>query len=477
MLRPPDVAPPLALLFLVLGAAPGCKDKGRSDDTGQPATDGGGTGPDAAPLRPVEPAPWTAPGSVDLASFPWGPQAGDPTQDSVILSVRTGLAEVTGVVMADDGAGGWVEVARPTLTRDKSSVVARATLTGLSADTVYTWAAYPGVLDGDPDASAARTAVGRFRTATGPGAFRQLTLAATSCLGGNEPLSNMSFGAARAPDLGLLLGDTVYADGAVTLEEYRAFYDAAFAVQGLSDFTTAAGNVSTWDDHEVLNNWVTEALQPGQLDAALLAFREALPQGQGPTGGIWRQQSWGDILDIFVLDVRSERDAATGLYIGAEQEAWLLAGLEASPAAFKMVVTSVPITDYDDFLGPLAADDRWQGWPEQRERVLGAIEDAGVSGVFWLAGDVHFATVSTVGIPGTDGPGQAMWELAVGPAGRSPNVAADLYEHDGSHYLYMFSDFNTALLTLDPGRMELHVEFLGDDGAAIQTTTLALGGA
>lgn len=463
----------LALGLLTLGPSLACKDKGAPDDTAGTPTDGGSTGPVAAPLRPAEPAAWTAPGSVDAAAFPWGPQAGDPAQDGVILSVRTPLTEVVGLVMADDGAGGWTEVARPTLSRAEGEVVARATLTGLSPDTVYAWAAYAG----DPDGGAARSAVGRFRTATGAGAFRQLTLAATSCLGGNEPLSNMSHAAARAPDLGLLLGDTVYADGATTLEEYRAFYDAAFAVQGLSDFTSAAGNVSTWDDHEVVNNWVADELAAGQYDAALQAFREALPQGEGPTGGIWRQQSWGDILDVFVLDVRSERDEALGLYIGAGQEEWLLTEVEASTAAFKLIVTSVPVTDYDDFLGPLAAEDRWQGWPEQRERVLSAIEDAGVTGVFWLSGDVHFATVSTVGIPGSDGPGQGMWEAAVGPAGRSPNVAADLYEHDGSHYLYMFSTFNTAMLTFDPGRMELHLEFLGDDGATIQATTLALGGA
>jgi len=130
------------------------------------------------------------------------------------------------------------------------------------------------------------------------------------------------------------------------------------------------------------------------------------------------------------------------------------------------------ITLYDDFLGFAAADDRWQGWPEQRGRVLDALHD--VDGLLWLGGDVHFATVSTVDIPGSGGPGESMWEALAGPAGRSPNVAADLYEHDGSHYQFLFSTFNTVLLTFDPGLLQVHIEYVDDDGATIAETTLAL---
>lgn len=452
----------LALLPLLLLA---CTDKDPTDDSGSTPSV-----VDPALARPDEPPAWSAPGTVDGAAFPWGPQVGDPTADGAILSVRTELDAVVGVVMADDGAGGWVEVARPTLSRDADSLVARVTVDGLAADTVHAWAVYRE----DPDGAGSRSAVGRFRTATDDAAFRQLTVAATSCLGGNEPIPNMSFAAARAPDLTLLLGDTVYADGAVTVEEYREFWAEAFTWQGLLDTTAGSGVVAAWDDHEVDNNYVVDDLLEGQFDAALQVFRESLPQQEGPTGGVWRQLSWGSILDIFVLEVRAERDEAAGLYIGSAQEAWLLDGLSASTATFKLIVTSVPITDYDDFLGVAAANDRWQGWPEQRSRVLTAIEDAGIEGLLWMGGDVHFATVSSVAIPGTGDPGSDMWEVTVGPAGRSPNVAADLWENDGTHYQFLFSTYNTALLTFDPARLEVGIEFVDDAGATIAETTLAL---
>lgn len=450
----------MLVLFLALACADKATDSASPDDSGSTAQ--------PAPERPAEPAAWAAPGTVDALVFPWVPQVGDPAQDEVILSVRTDLDSVTAVVMADDGAGGWTEVARPVLTRAADSIVARATLSGLSADTVHAWAAYAE----DPDLALARSEVGRFRTATGAGAFRQVIIGGTSCLGDNEPIPNMSHVAARQPDLFLLLGDFVYADGAETVDEFRPFYDETMAWQGVRDVLSTSGVVATWDDHEVDNNFVVEDLAPGVYDSALAVFRESLPQTEGPTGGIWRRQSWGDVVDIFVLDVRSERDPEAGLYIGAEQEAWLIDGVTTSTAAFKLVMTGVPITDYSDFLGWAAADDRWQGWPEQRTRVLEALRD--VDGLLWVGGDVHFATVSSVDIPGSGGPGEHMWEVLAGPGGRSPNVAADLYEHDGSHYQFLFSTFNSVLMTLDPGRMTVHVEYLDDAGATIAATTVSL---
>lgn len=435
-----------------------------------PGQDSSPSDPVAAPGRPVEPAAWVAPGTLSQADFPWAPQAGDPSADGVILSIRTDLDSVQAILMVDDGAGGWAEQDRPILLREQGSLVARATLTGLQADRVYSWAAYPG----EPGEGVGRSRVGRFRSATDEDSWRTLVVAATSCLGGNEPLPNMSRAAEQAPDLGLLLGDIVYADAATNLEEYRAYWDEVMRWQGQADFVGGMGVVATWDDHEVTNNYVRSELQEGRFQDALTAFRESMPQSLGPSGGVWRRQSWGAILDVFVLDVRSERDPAAALYIGAEQEQWLLDGLRDSSAAFKLVLTTVPITDYTDFIGDIQAEDRWQGWPEQRDRVLRAIDEAGVEGLLWLAGDVHFAAVSSLAVPGSDGPGQGQMEVLAGPAGSFPNVAADLYEGDTGQFLTMFSTWNSLLLTFDPGLMAVDVVYIGDDGAELSRIRLEL---
>ncbi len=455
------------LLLLCLTLA--CTDKpGDSAATDSGSGDSADPGLDPAPDRPAEPARWSAPGDVDAVSFPAGPQAGDPGADSVVLMARSDLEEATVVVMQADGDG-WTEVARQALTRDPALRSFRTELTGLAPDTAYNYAFYAG----DPDAGATRSAVGRFRTGLDDAGFRKLVVGATSCLGGNEPWPNMSAIAAEDLDAFLFLGDQVYAS-ANTLDEYRADWDPVMTTQGMIDVNTSTGTISTWDDHELANNWSWDEITQDRYDAALTAFRESLPQTEGPTGGIWRQVQWGQVLDVFVLDSRSERDAAIGQYISPDQMTWLQEGLAGSDAAFKIIMTSVPITDMTDFIGEAAEDDRWQGFPEQRDEILSFVDDNDIGGVLWIAGDVHFGMIATVGIPGTDGPGLDQWEVAVGPAGSTPNVAADLWKNDQSHYQYLFSTWNSTRLTLDPGTMTAQVDFVGDDGLVFAGSTLQL---
>jgi len=449
-------------VLLALSLALACHGP-TTDDSGPT----GDTAPTAAPLRPAEPADWAAPGAVDAAAFPSGVLSGDASAQGVILAVRTDVIDLTVVVMAQDGQA-WTEVARQSVTRDKGSRTAQVTIGGLAADTAHSFAFYAG----DPDAGAARSAVGRFRTALDDSGYRQLTVASTSCLGGDEPWPSLSAAAARHPDLFANLGDVVYADGATDLEGYRSYWDAAMLQQGMVDMGTATSFVSTWDDHEVANNWYAEDLLPGQYEAAMQAYRESLPQGTGPTGGIWRQQHWGTVLDVFVLDSRSERDLASGKYLSDAQMAWLEQGLQDSTATFKLILSSVPVTDLSDMLGTAAADDRWQGWPTSRDEILSFIDDNQVTGVLWLSGDVHFAMVASVGIPGSGDPGEHQWEVAAGPGGSTNNIAADLYENDFSHYLTMFSDWNTVMLTFDPGLGTVTVEYLGDDGGTLDRLVL-----
>jgi len=75
-----------------------------------------------------------------------------------------------------------------------------------------------------------------------------------------------------------------------------------------------------------------------------------------------------------VLDSRGERNGDTE-YISRAQLEWLLTGLRESESRFKLIMSSVPMTDYADMLGEALADDRWQGFPEQRGEILSFIEE------------------------------------------------------------------------------------------------------
>ena len=72
--------------------------------------------------------------------------------------------------------------------------------------------------------------------------------------------------------------------------------------------------------------------------------------------------------------------------------------LSESQARFKVIVNSVPITDFDNWFGEVEADDRWQGYPIQREDILSHIETGDIEGVFWVSGDFHYTQLGRLAL-------------------------------------------------------------------------------
>jgi alkaline phosphatase D len=143
-----------------------------------------------------------------------------------------------------------------------------------------------------------------------------------------------------APDFYLCSGDTVYADGPIpasvtlpdgrvwhnvtapekskvaeTLAEYRGQYKYNLIDANVRRFFAEVPQVNQWDDHEVRNNWY-----PGQIldDArytekrvdvlaarARRAFSEYVPISPGP---VYRSLSYGPLLDVLMLDMRTYKD-------------------------------------------------------------------------------------------------------------------------------------------------------------------------
>jgi phosphodiesterase/alkaline phosphatase D-like protein len=264
------------------------------------------------------------------------------------------------------------------------------------------------------------------------------------------------------------LGDTVYADGSRTVGDYRAFWDSTLATEGMLQLTSSTSLVVTWDDHEVDNNWDIRTLGEARYAVARGCFDEAFPRTEGPGGsGIWRVLRWGTCLDVFVLDGRAERQPEAGLYLSAEQLAWLVDGLQRSTARFKIVFNSVPITDLNAIFSDYGAEDRWDGFPVQRAELLRSIAD--VSGVLFVAGDVHYAQVGYVDPAGGDG--AELMEVFTGPAGSFANVAADLFVGD-PQYVWLGSAYNWCRFECDPVAGTIRVTHIGDDGAPLHDITL-----
>lgn len=407
---------------------------------------------------PEPPFPWEPPGTLDVETFACGTQTGDATATAVLVSVRQRTEPTLTFALARGLEDGWEEVARlEDLVPDDG--VLQVELADLVPDTTYSVVAYA------PD-GVRRGPAARFRTALYPEAVRVVRFGATSCLGSpGAPWSSLSRVAEQKLDFFVLLGDTIYADeGLRPAGDWEGRWDDALAVDGLRTLTASTSVVATWDDHEVTNDW-SWADDAVDAVAAYDAFRRAVPLRDGPGGSrIWRQLAWGSAVELFVLDCRSER--IDGDYISPEQMEWLKAALLASTATFKIVVNSVPITDMDDVYFGIGADDRWDGYPEQRSEILDFIADNAIAGVLWIAGDFHWGAVATIGRPGD--PHDDRHEVFCGPAGSLVNPLALLAGPD--HYPVVVDTWNAVVFEADPQAGTIRIVFEGDTGIVAEHT-------
>jgi alkaline phosphatase D len=213
---------------------------------------------------------------------------------------------------------------------------------------------------------------------------------------------------------------------AETLEDYRGNWKYNLLDKNLLAFNAEIPTLSQWDDHEVLNNW-----WPGELltraehrrrnyheKTTLLlsaranrAMREYLPMIEEPTepGRVYRKISYGPLLDVFMLDMRSYRGpnaenletsyGPSAYFLGPQQVAWLKRELINSHATWKVIANDMPLAllrIYDD-------DRKWgfeaiaqgdNGEPRGRELeladILSFIKRGHIRNTVWLTADVHY---------------------------------------------------------------------------------------
>ncbi len=418
--------------------------------------DVGETGEGATPVRSAEPARWSPDGNEDTGRFPWGVQSGDATSSSALLSVHTTEDSVSIEIVRGEGTE-WVEEQTLTGLSVESGLV-QVEISSLESDTVYNGVAWSA--DGTQ-----RSEVFRFRTACAVEDWRVVTFGTTSCLGySNLGWECLSRAGEDDLDFFCLLGDTVYADGSTTLENYRDEYHWVMHQDSIRKLTLSTSLIATWDDHEVENNWWDADLPDEQIEAAAQAFQEALPQTTGPTGAFWRKLSWGEVLDVFVLDTRGERDFETLTFLSDAQWSWLETELKDSQARFKFVLSGVPIADLVYLYASTSVYDKWVGYPDERQRLLGFIEDNALEGVAIIAGDVHHGCICYASAAGEIG--GSVLEVITGPAGSGLNPFASLYSEDEQHLRWIY-DWTYTRFTADPGTGLVWIEFVNNEGSTV----------
>ncbi len=246
----------------------------------------------------------------------------------------------------------------------------------------------------------------------------------------------------RQPDFFVHCGDTIYADGPIaaevpladggvwknltlegkhkvaeTLDEFRACYRYNLLDSHLRAFNAEVPMFAQWDDHETTNNWYPQERLPAggpyQVERAALlaarakrAFIEWMPIRTSPEAPeqLYRQYSYGPLLDLFIIDLRTYRgrnsanqQAAAGpdtAIFGAEQRAWLEQALLGSRARWRVIASDMPlglvIADGEHFEGVAQGDGPARGREHELSQLLQFIDDHDIDNVVWLTADVHY---------------------------------------------------------------------------------------
>lgn len=204
--------------------------------------------------------------------------------------------------------------------------------------------------------------------------------------------------------------------------DYRLRY-----AQYLSDYDLQAARArhtwfSTFDDHEVENNWVGDhnwkdvpqdifrlRRQAGlQVWYEYMPVRAALLPRNGIITDMYREARFGDLLSMDFLDTRSFRtqqpcddgfkpwcpgiDDSKAQVISAQEENWLVANLKRGQTkwnclAQQVMMMSLDRRRYPDETAKIYNLDSWAGYSAQRHRLLGKMR--GLDNVVVLTGDEH----------------------------------------------------------------------------------------
>jgi alkaline phosphatase D len=243
----------------------------------------------------------------------------------------------------------------------------------------------------------------------------------------------------HAPDFFLHSGDTVYSDGplkeevalddgtiwknivtpakskvAETLDEFRGQHLYNYMDKNVKAFNASVPMISQWDDHEVTNNWYpnemlttddryTEKSLQVLAARSARAFHEMMPtrQTMSEPMRVYRKVSYGPLLDIFVIDMRTYRgdntantEAEGTPFLGAEQLAWLKREMVNSSATWKVIAADMPIgmmvRDGDNMENSANGDGPVLGRENDIATILSFIKTAEIANTVWLTADVHY---------------------------------------------------------------------------------------
>jgi alkaline phosphatase D len=385
-----------------------------------------------------------------LKPFYHGVSSGDPLTDRVIIWTRVtpevdSAVHVTYFVATDPSFQHIVTTGSTTADTTRDYTV-KIDVQGLSAGTTYYY--YFNALGRN-------SLIGRTKTVPmGDNSLGHLRFAVISCNNYDGGFFNAFGRISERNDLDAIihLGDYIYelAPGGfrnaslgntrndlqptheiINEADYRTRYSLYRLDPDLQKAHQQHPFISIWDDHEFVNNaWDSSApnYTPANQSAWLLrkniakkVYFEWVPIRDNATEAIYRKISYGNLMDLFMLDTRLDGRSAPPAHfddpdvpmrkmISDTQFNWLLNGLATSPAKWKVIGNQVIFSDINvGFIAgatsiPSAFDptditkiravqnnfsDNWASHPTQRAQLIDSIKNKKINNVIFVSGTSH----------------------------------------------------------------------------------------
>jgi alkaline phosphatase D len=273
--------------------------------------------------------------------------------------------------------------------------------------------------------------------------------------------------AAANPDAMLWMGDNVYLrevdwySRAGILHRYTHTRSHPL----LQPFLGSVHQYATWDDHDYGPNDSDWTFREKETTKEVFDLFWANPSSGTPEfGGITTSFMWGDA-EFFLIDdrwFRSSEHRTSGRVMLGPQLDWLIDALATSGSTFKFIVSGSQI------LNPDARFENYSTFPEERARLLAAIEEHAIRGVIFLTGDVHYSMLTQMNRRGT----YPLYDLTVSPLTAGPTSVTD--ESSRNHLRVpgtLYADHNFATLDFSGPRTDrvLTITVRATDGSEVWT--------
>ncbi|SFN63467.1 alkaline phosphatase D family protein [Actinomadura madurae] len=345
---------------------------------------------------------------------------------------------------------------------------------------------------------------GRSRTAPSHGAVnRRLKFAFASCQNWQDGYFTAYHHLAQE-DLAFVafLGDYIYesvprtttvrahegTDEPYTLTDYRNRHAQYKTDTNLQAAHAAFPWITTWDDHELDNNWADEIPQdPDQQThtaflarrtAAFQAYYEHMPlrRSTRPRGidmRLHRRLAFGRLATVHVLDTRqyrsdqpatlAEAEDPARTMTGAAQEKWLVDGMSRSGTRWNLLANQVMWASNDRMAGPeeVYDFDNWDGYRAQRRRMLEFFGSGRTANPVVLTGDRHATWVCDLkpefGDPASPVVGAEITGTSISSGGDSDPAAFhrtyDPIMAESPHWKYIGNQRGYVVCDVSPSRL------------------------